>query len=89
MSLFCKTMIFAKIKSFFRFALIILSMSMLGLSAQETNISNVSDPIVLQSPLVSQAYELLELGDSAGALDIFSKHSLSTQRISPLYLAKL
>ena len=48
-------------------------MSMLGLSAQETNISNVSDPILLQSPLVSQAYELLELGDSAGALDHFQQ----------------
>lgn len=48
-------------------------MSMLGLSAQETNISKVSDPILLQSPLVSQAYELLELGDSAGALDHFQQ----------------
>ena len=46
---------------------------MLGLSAQEANISNVSDPILLQSPLVSQAYELLELGDSAGALDHFQQ----------------
>lgn len=46
---------------------------MLGLSAQETNISKVSDPILLQSPLVSQAYELLELGDSAGALDHFQQ----------------
>ena len=73
MSLFYKTMVFAKIKSFFRFALIISSMSMLGLSAQETNISNVSDPILLQSPLVSQAYELLELGDSLGALDHFQQ----------------
>ena len=66
-------MVFAKIKIFFRFALIISSMSMLGLSAQETNISNVSDPILLQSPLVSQAYELLELGDSLGALDHFQQ----------------
>ena len=73
MSLFYKTMVFAKIKIFFRFALIISSMSMLGLSAQETNISNVSDPILLQSPLVSQAYELLELGDSLGALDHFQQ----------------
>ena len=73
MSLFYKTMVFAKIKIFFRFALIISSMSMLGLSAQETNISNVSDPILLQSPLVSQAYELLELGDSVGALDHFQQ----------------
>ena len=73
MSLFYKTMVFAKIKIFFRFALIISSMSMLGLSAQETNMSNVSDPILLQSPLVSQAYELLELGDSVGALDHFQQ----------------
>jgi tetratricopeptide (TPR) repeat protein len=73
MSLFYKTMVFARIKKIFRFALIISSMSMLGLSAQETNISNVSDPILLQSPLVSQAYELLELGDSAGALDHFQQ----------------
>ena len=48
-------------------------MSILGLSAQEANISNVSDPILLQSPLVSQAYELLELGDSVGALDHFQQ----------------
>ena len=46
---------------------------MLGLSAQEASISNVSDPILLQNPLVSQAYELLELGDSAGALDHFQQ----------------
>ena len=47
-------------------------MSMLGLSAQEAHI-NVSDPILLQSPLVTQAYKLLESGDSAGALNHFQQ----------------
>ena len=44
---------------------------MLGLSAQEAKINNISDPILMQSPLVTQGYEILELGDSAGALDHF------------------
>jgi tetratricopeptide (TPR) repeat protein len=69
-------MVFARIKNLKgirRLTLILCGMSMLGLSAQEGNISNVSDPILLQSPLVSQAYELLELGDSAGALVHFQQ----------------
>ena len=76
MRIFFNTMVFARIKNlkgFRRLTLILCGMSMLGLSAQEGNISNVSDPILLQSPLVSQAYELLELGDSAGALDHFQQ----------------
>ena len=76
MRIFFNIMAFARIKNikgFRRLTLILCGMSMLGLSAQEGNISNVSDPILLQSPLVSQAYELLEFGDSAGALDHFQQ----------------
>ena len=46
---------------------------MLELSAQETSINHISDPIPLQSPLVTQAYKLLELGDSAEALNHFQQ----------------
>jgi tetratricopeptide (TPR) repeat protein len=61
-----------KFKSFRCFKLILFGMSMLGLSAQEAHI-NISDPILLQSPLVTQAYKLLESGDSAGALNNFQQ----------------
>jgi len=76
MSVFYKKMAFAKIINFKvlrRLTPILCGMSMLELSAQEANISNVSDPILLQSTLVSQAYELLESGDSKEALNHFQQ----------------
>ena len=69
-------MVFARImilKSFRHFTLIVFGMGMLGLSAQEAKINNISDPILMQSPLVTRGYEILELGDSAGALDHFQE----------------
>ena len=60
-------------KSFRRLTLILYAMSVLGLSAQETAINHISDPIPLQSALVTQAYKLLELGDSAEALNHFQQ----------------
>ena len=53
--------------------LILYAMSVLGLSAQETAINSISDPIPLQSPLVTQAYKLIESGDSAEALNYFQQ----------------
>ena len=60
-------------KSFQCLTLIISALSALGLLAQENATNNISEPILVQSPLVTQAYKLLELGASAGALNYFQQ----------------
>ena len=65
--------IMKNLKVFLLLTLFLCRISLLELSAQETAINHISDPIPLQSPLVTQAYKLLELGDSAEALNHFQQ----------------
>jgi len=58
------------LKSIRWFTLILSSVCVLGLSAQE---SVIIDPVLSQNPLVTQAYNLLQSGDSVAALDHFQQ----------------
>lgn len=58
------------LKVFRVLTLIASSMCLLGLSAQE---AVANDPVLWQSPLVAEAYSLLESGDSIAALDHFQQ----------------
>ena len=44
-----------------------------GFTFGHAQISLVQDPVLMQSPLVSEAYTLLESGDSSRALDHFKQ----------------